>query len=494
MKIPLSFSTSRASFTTAQHRLALVTLIRHASIVAALLLHTAQAADPSERDGFGGWTGKKFKATGFFRLEKGADRWWMVTPEGNAWLIHGMDHVGQDTTSQPYNREHWQKALGLAAGATYKQSEEAFYLKKVASDREYLGFNCLYSRQVPVGLNVCPYLPRVRTLDIEYWRTWKDFTEENFLDVFAADFIERCNRSAEKNIGPGRATDPWLVAQALTDSPLLTVQMAMPHRPGFFHKSLPGTTTWPVRLRNLGAAAVGKQAYVALMKQRHGDVQHFNDCYNTAFTSWEALAAAENWRTRTDPSGNLHEEQDNEAFLLQILDRAWATQVKVIRQHDPNHLIFGDTLNLNEPISDEVIRVYVRRFPVIVYQYYGATVADHLAVMERFRRVAPDVPMFSADSSWSVKDPPRMTDTLGPQCATYEIATRRMTEVYHAAFSRPDFIGWGWCGWMDKWDVAEPEMQHGGLQDAFGKWHQPMAEAMSKFGREIFDIAQGRMK
>ena len=38
-----------------------------------------------ELDRFGGWTGKRFKATGFFRLEKD-ERWWLVTPEGNAFL------------------------------------------------------------------------------------------------------------------------------------------------------------------------------------------------------------------------------------------------------------------------------------------------------------------------------------------------------------------------------------------------------------------------
>lgn len=67
---------------------------------------------------------------------------------------------------------------------------------------------------------------------------------------------------------------------------------------------------------------------------------------------------------------DIHEERDNHAFLLQIFDKAWGTQVEVIRKHDPNHLILGDTLNLNEPISDDIIRVYAKHFPVIVCQYY----------------------------------------------------------------------------------------------------------------------------
>jgi hypothetical protein len=93
----------------------------------------------------------------------------------------------------------------------------------------------------------------------------------------------------------------------------------------------------------------------------------------------------------------------------------------------------------------------------------------HEAVLDRFRCVAPEKPMFSADSSWGVAYPPQMPEPLGPQCVNEEVRARRFKEVYHAAFSPRDFIGWGWRGWMDKWAIAEPDMQHGGLQDAFGK-------------------------
>ncbi len=87
-------------------------------------------------------------------------------------------------------------------------------------------------------------------------------------------------------------------------------------------------------------------------------------------------------------------------------------------------------------------------------------------------------------------DPP---DPLGPQCANWEIGAKRMTEVYNNAFARADFIGWGWCGWMDKWESAEPHMQHGGLQDAFGKWHQPIAEAYATFGKDMYSIATSKL-
>jgi hypothetical protein len=43
------------------------------------------AADPA-LDKYGGLTGIKGEATGFFHTEKIDDRYWLVTPEGNAFL------------------------------------------------------------------------------------------------------------------------------------------------------------------------------------------------------------------------------------------------------------------------------------------------------------------------------------------------------------------------------------------------------------------------
>ena len=79
-----------------------------AGLLSAMPIHAADAA--SARDRFGGWTGKKFKATGFFRVEKD-ERWWLVTPEGNAFLSFGINHLYPDLFQQEYNREAWRKRL-----------------------------------------------------------------------------------------------------------------------------------------------------------------------------------------------------------------------------------------------------------------------------------------------------------------------------------------------------------------------------------------------
>ena len=70
-------------------------------------------AKPNTHEQYGGWIGLRFDDTGFFRLEEAKGRWWLVTPQGNAFLSFGLNHVEPGLLRNPYNREHWLNALGL---------------------------------------------------------------------------------------------------------------------------------------------------------------------------------------------------------------------------------------------------------------------------------------------------------------------------------------------------------------------------------------------
>lgn len=59
----------------------------------ALYQNVKQAGYPDEWSRYGGWKAKQFEATGFFRTEHDGQRWWLVDPEGFAFLSMGMDCV-----------------------------------------------------------------------------------------------------------------------------------------------------------------------------------------------------------------------------------------------------------------------------------------------------------------------------------------------------------------------------------------------------------------
>jgi hypothetical protein len=66
----------------------------------------------SEFDKYGGWTGKKFEATGYFRVIK-EDRWWIVSPEGNVFLGFGINHLVPDLFNRDLHKKEMQKFFGL---------------------------------------------------------------------------------------------------------------------------------------------------------------------------------------------------------------------------------------------------------------------------------------------------------------------------------------------------------------------------------------------
>jgi|ERR1035441_7100258 hypothetical protein len=74
------------------------------------LCHLHAATD----DSFGGWPELKGKQTGFFHTEQIQGRWWLVSPEGNAFFSKGVDHVAftpeSDSSSKaPEDPAAWAK-------------------------------------------------------------------------------------------------------------------------------------------------------------------------------------------------------------------------------------------------------------------------------------------------------------------------------------------------------------------------------------------------
>ena len=138
-------------------------------------------------DRYGGWLGKKFEATGFFRVEKDK-RWWIVTPKGNAFLSWGINHLYPDLWKQDYNREAWQKKLGIENlnGSEFNRALRKWFL----GVREQLGFNTV---GVHNSLNIIntprpemAYMQPIHFVNIPHWRG--EIPDSNFVDVFSSDF------------------------------------------------------------------------------------------------------------------------------------------------------------------------------------------------------------------------------------------------------------------------------------------------------------------
>lgn len=437
----------------------------------------ANTKDSVELDKFGGWTGKMFTATGFFRVEKD-NRWWFITPEGNAFLSFGINHYHAGWWDQDYNREYWNKVFGAENVNDEKWGKG--FRKAAIYDLSRLGINTLGWHTDAPSLTdkpfeaAVPYLRSYKPIVLDHYRRP---TEEAFVDVFSPEFVTLCEETAQKVAAP-YVNDPMLLGYCMSDCPIFTdndIQM------------MGSSTSWSRILRNLGADAPGKQAYVATMKEQYQDIEPFNKNYHTSFHSWTDLAEARNWRPNHPPV-NENEKRDNQVFTLRCVDRYYSVSKEALRKFDPNHLFLGDKLNGNTDNLEQILEVAAKYVDVMVYQYYGPLEKQEALLDKLVPKV--NVPFMNGDigfSSPSVMIP----NPYGPHAKDQAQRAEWLTESVLACFARPEFIGWHMCGIIDTWKTMPTKEtdQHQGIMTVNGEYYPEMEEAVKKISTEMYQIA-----
>jgi len=450
-------------------------------------------------DQYGGWKKRNFKATGFFRVEK-EERWWFVTPEGNAFLSFGINHIHPGWWNQPYNKATWKRTLGVSEleGPEFEAALRKWFMES----RHQFGMNTLGVHNDLKILNqpsFMPYLQPIEFVDIAHWKT--EVPDENFVDVFSNNFRWHCDKLAEEMAAP-LAGDPFLIGYAMTDCPLLTEEDCRERTNVIGGKRRGNRIGWPRRLRNLGQDAPGKRRYVELMKDLYRDnIDDFNIVYKTKFDSWEEIERNINWRSHTDLS-NGFEMRDNIEFLKLIVKKYYQTAHNSILRVDPNHLFLGDKLNGNTDTLDTVLPVTNEFVDVNFYQMYAKFGIQEFG-LERWSKIS-DKPFVNGDSSFSVQT--EMTPRpFGPVAADQKQKAEWAGEFFRKAFSRSDFIGWHYCGLIDtcveggsgsyftKMDEfgSMAGRQHTGLLMADGTPYQPLQKTLKECTDHLYRIALG---
>lgn len=434
-------------------------------------------------DRYGGYTKINFEASGFFRLEK-SERWWLVSPEGNAFLSFGLNHIEPEIMMGDYNVSYWAHKFGISDQAAVDDFYPGFY-EKVKHDFAMLGMNTLgiHSPTKYYPESWVPYVKQMRFVDNSHYMN-PDF--DAFHDVFSDDFVEHCDDLAGKIVEPVK-DDPYLLGYSMTDCPIFTDLDAAPRINNIYGELRPdGWTTWPCKLRNLSASAPGKQEYVASMKEIYGGkIEGFNKTYHTSFSSFDDLLKAELWRPGVDYT-NVKERNDNLQFLYKVVDKCYQVEVAAIRKYDKNHLIFGDKLNGNTDTPDEIVKLSAKHMDLILYQYY-AIWEDQKELIDRWSKLT-EKPFFMGDSGIAVPDR-HLPDPYGPHATSQEDKAERFIEIFYNIYRYPNFVGWNWCGWMDQWKRLQPGKQHSGLVDAYGRLYEPIQKAMAEFSAKMYEVA-----
>ena len=162
------------------------------------------AAVSEDLDQYGGWTGRQFESTGFFRVEKD-ERWWLVTPDdGNAVPQLRRQSSSPRLVATGLQPGRLERAPRRRPPGPDRIQNRAASLSSCKHCGDY-GFNSVGVHNSLDLVNTprpsMPYVRPISFVDIPHWQT--DVPDENFVDVFAEDFVGRCDRLASELARPG---------------------------------------------------------------------------------------------------------------------------------------------------------------------------------------------------------------------------------------------------------------------------------------------------
>ena len=282
---------------------------------AATLLCVASASagygqDPPVFDRYGGLKDRNFGPGKCFRVWQEGGRWWLVTPDGGAFLSLGVNNVNPEgdvergTGAQPYRGRVLEK-YGAVEPWT-------------AATRDRLrqwGLNTLGNWS---GAHLRGEMPYTVELSVSPGGWGRD-TVPDFFDPQVCERIRQRAAAVDAYVN-----DPWLVGYFLDNE----LPWAYDYRR--FPSLFPGYMAMP-------AGAPGKQRLVAFFKERYGTVDAFGRVWRAHLADWPDLANL-NGLTALD---RVRAEADREAFVLEAAGQYFKAAAEGIRSKDKDHLILG---------------------------------------------------------------------------------------------------------------------------------------------------------
>ena len=382
----------------------------------------------SALNSYGGSTELTFPSTGYFRVEKAADRWWLVDPDGGAFITVGLNHADESNLKYPHNAEVWKKKYG---------SREKWIRDGVVKDLKDWGFNTIgwtqeyisgdwgvaldwFGDPIDLGHSTTgwsaadfktadmPYVLQLRVEQIEDWNGYPAFR-----DVDSRDFDVYCDYLA-RSVCFDHAESKNLIGYFLVDIPAW-----LPHASGADFPQLKG----------------------------------------------------------------LDEAARNEK-LFNVATKYYQTITKHIRKYDPNHLILGDRYNGNKGIPAAVLQAMKPSVDVLSVQYFTAPNEEsRLQMRDDLARWHEETakPVIIADiGNWAPTE-------LNPNRVSGIDDQRGRGEDYAAAINwvigEPWFLGWHWCAYVENtgrgWGVKDP-------------WDEPyhdFVEPVTEFNKSVYQRA-----
>lgn len=399
----------------------------------------------TELSQYGGRMSERRTATGFFRTEKPAKRWWLIDPEGYRYInVAVVDvHIPPGSVAVKAN-------LDKQFGSRAKWAEAAI------SQMRERGFNGTGGWSDDADLRATPqpmvYTP-IWNFMSEYGKvrggTYQESGHIGYPNgcIFAFDpqFPAFCDEYAAKHL-PALKDDPWLLGH-YSDNEL-----------PFYRKTLDNFLSLP--------------------------------------PSDPGFKAATEWIAQRRASGKASAEitdADRHAFLGFVADRYLTITSAAIKKYDPNHLTLGSRFNSYELDVAEVFEAAGRHLDLIAINYYRTWTPDQ-ARMQRWTEWSGKPFLIT---EWYAKGMDSGYSNMSG--AGWTVHTQKDRGYFYQNFAlglleAKGCVGWHWFKYMDNDpddQTTDPSNRNSnkGIVTIGFKPYLPLLDAMKELNTQIYPLA-----
>ncbi len=444
---------------------------------------TAHGQEAPAFDQYGGLKDRNFGPGKCFRTHHDGERWWLVTPDGGAFLSLGVCNVNPEgdiergTNRQPY-RENVLKKRGSVEQwtATTRDHFREWGLNTLGDwSSAHLRGSVPHTVELSVGSGL-----------------WGRGHVPDFFDPKVYEDIRQRGAAVDAYLN-----DPWLIGYYLDNE-------------------LPWAYDWR-RLPSLfpGYMAMepdtpGKQRLVEFFKERYGTVEQFCSVWNVKLADWTDLGRLKGM-TAIQPA---KAQADREAFVQLAARQYFKAAAEGIRSKDKDHLILGcrfvwalvpkpvvqacgeycDVVTINYyeigPVGNALLRlssINSMRFPdVLSFQGFHELSQKPLMVTEfGFRGMDSGMPN-SFPPGWLMQ----------PNVATQQDRADKFEHCAVTWMSQPWFVGYHWFEFVDEPKGGRFDGENGnyGLVNDEDEPYQTLADRFTRVNRRVWELHAGSGK
>jgi hypothetical protein len=399
---------------------------------------------------YGGFTGNKSRATGFFRTEKKDNIWWFIDPEGNLFFSNGSNCIESGTDfSRIRGREYLFASMppadsllhsGRRSGRGNNASFYAWNLSRRFGSEWYKKWMDLtFQRMESWGINTignwsdpalgdCHRKAYVATL-----RGWG--IERGIMgmpDIYAPDYVSEIDSAAKRQCS-AKKDDPYLLGYFIGNEP-----------------------PWPGREAELAGA---------IMEGKETPMKY-------ALTKY--LSAGDTPERR-------------KSFVFETYSRFLEIVCSAVRKYDPNHLNLG--IRFGDTPSSGIINISRNYFDVFSFNHYGYSVSQ-----DDIQKLYDQTGLPVIIGEFHFGTPGRgLAPGLAQTSSQEERGVAYRYYVENAA-AHPAVIGTHWFQWIDQPSTGrfDGENYNIGLVDVTDRPYPGMINAVRETFKRLPDVHSGK--